>query len=214
MIKDTPFDISSLKAKRRYEINKGRKNFEVKKISPVEYVDQLLKVTKEAYQSWPEKYRSHIDDADFRNTINSLESCDVFAAFYKEASTLSGYAQLYDRGSFVEFSVLRVNPECEHLGVNAAIVDGILDYYKDRFDGDFYINDGSRAIRHETSFQDYLEKYFEFRKAYCRLEIKYRLLVGAIIQILYPIRKHINAESGIGSQVSGILRMEEIRRFG
>lgn len=37
VIKDTPFNISELKAKRRYEINKGIKNFEVKQIDPCEF---------------------------------------------------------------------------------------------------------------------------------------------------------------------------------
>lgn len=32
IIKDTPFDIANMKAKRRYEINKGLKNFDVLEI--------------------------------------------------------------------------------------------------------------------------------------------------------------------------------------
>ena len=45
VIKDTPFDISKLKAKRRYEINKGKKNFEVKRIRALDYSEQLFEVT-------------------------------------------------------------------------------------------------------------------------------------------------------------------------
>ena len=89
---------------------------------------------------------------------------------------------------------------------------GILEHYKMRFDGKFYINDGSRSIRHETAFQDYLEKYFGFRKAYCHLNVKYRKGFGVIVRILYPFRKYIKPDSGIGSKVSAILRMEEICR--
>ena len=37
VVKDTPFDLNSLKAKRRYEINKGIKNFEVIDIDPKNY---------------------------------------------------------------------------------------------------------------------------------------------------------------------------------
>lgn len=62
VIKDTPFDINELKSKRRYEINKGKKNFTVKRINPMIYQDELLKVTKSAYSSWPEKYRPTVDD--------------------------------------------------------------------------------------------------------------------------------------------------------
>lgn len=42
VIKDTPFNIATLKAKRRYEINKGKKNFEVRRINPSEYVEDYI----------------------------------------------------------------------------------------------------------------------------------------------------------------------------
>ncbi|OON84998.1 hypothetical protein BXO88_14520 [Oribacterium sp. C9] len=117
-----------------------------------------------------------------------------------------------DYGSYVEFSILRGESDAEKKSIHAAMVARILDYYKDRFDGSFYINDGSRPIRHETAFQDYLEKYFCFRKAYCCLNIKYRSDFGIIVRVHYPFRKHIKAETGIGSQISGILKMEELCR--
>ncbi len=44
LIKDTPFDISTLKSKRRYEINKGNRNFKVRRIDPLKYVNQLFNV--------------------------------------------------------------------------------------------------------------------------------------------------------------------------
>ena len=56
-IKDTPFDITALKSKRRYEINRGKKYFEVKKIDPVVFKEELFSVTVAAYSGWPEKYR-------------------------------------------------------------------------------------------------------------------------------------------------------------
>ena len=57
VIKDVPFDISDLKAKRRYEINKGINNFDVKEIDPVNYTEELCNVQIAAYSAYPEKYR-------------------------------------------------------------------------------------------------------------------------------------------------------------
>lgn len=119
---------------------------------------------------------------------------------------------LTDYGSYAEFSVLRTEPSAEKNAINAAMVNGILEYYKDRFDGHFYINDGSRSIRHETAFQDYLEKYFEFRKAYCRLNVRYKKGFGVIVKMLYPFRNYIRPDSSIGSKISAILKMEEVCR--
>ena len=211
-IKDTPYDIAALKSKRRYEINKGNKNFHVKKIALHDYENDLYQVTLAAYSSWPEKYRPHINEETFLKQVEEWDDADIFGGFEIETGRLAGYAMLRDLGSYVEFSVLRVMPETERMGINAAMVAGILEYYNNRFNGKFYINDGSRTIRHETAFQDYLEKYFDFRKAYCRLNIRYRKGFGILIKVLYPFRNIIKPDSRLGSKISGILKMEEICR--
>ena len=212
VIKDTPFDISELKAKRRYEINKGRRNFTIRRIMATDYPDQILDVTNKAFLSWPEKYRPSIDDDDFRNSLSYWNSAMIYGAFDRENDSLSGYAYLTEYEGHLEFNMLRVIPECERLGINAAICSAILEDNNDRFDGRWYINDGARTIRHETAFQDYLEKYFGFRKAFCRLEIMYRNPYGLVIKMLFPFRKIIGTSSRFGSIISSVLKMEEIRR--
>ena len=212
VIKDDPFDVESIKSKRRYEIKKGDSNFEVRMIDPADYIEDLLKVTKEAYKGWPEKYRPSVRDAAFMENIIQMKTYDVFAAFSRKNGSLCGYAQVKDKNSCAEFAVLRADPEEERLGINAAIVNGILGHYKERLRGDFYIYDGSRSVRHETAFQDYLEKYFGFRKAYCRLNIRYRKGFSALINILYPFRNMIGGYTGIGSGIRGLLTLEEIKR--
>ena len=211
-IKDAPFDMSLLKSKRRYEINKGKKYFNVNRINPLIYKEELYRVTIAAYYGWPEKYKPKVYREAFYQQVEEWGKYDVFGGFGSETGELNGFALLIDYGSYVEFSVLRTEPKMEKMAINAAMVTGVLENYKDRFDGSFYINDGSRAIRHETAFQDYLEKYFGFRKSFCRLNVAYRRSFGIIVKLLYPLRKHIKAESGIGSQIAGILKMEEICR--
>ena len=60
VIKYTPFDISNIKAKRRYEMNKGLKNFDIRVFNPISLCDDIYNVTNEAYRGWPKKYRSNI----------------------------------------------------------------------------------------------------------------------------------------------------------
>lgn len=79
-------------------------------------------------------------------------------------------------------------------------------------DGNFYICDGSRNSVHETNFQDYLEKYFGFRKAFCRLRMKYRFPIGLIVKGLYPFRSKIKKEGRISSKIANVLFYEEIVR--
>lgn len=212
MIKDTPFDASQLKSKRRYEINKGNKNFEVRLIKPSEMVADVYRVTVSAYKGWPEKYRPAVTEKQISESVKQWDNALVFGAFLRENGILQGYAIVEDYKNYAAFSILRTNPETERLGINAAIVDGILSELKDRFHDGFYICDGSRAIRHETFFQDYLEKYFDFRKAFCKLNIRYKPGFGMIVKVLYPFRSLIGENSGISSKISGILKMEEICR--
>ena len=113
----------------------------------------------------------------------------------------------------MEFNVQKTNPAYEKMQINAALVNGICEYYNDRLSKDFYIVDGERNILHETAFQDYLERYFGFRKAYCKLHIKYRRGIGVIVWLLYPFRKLIaKMNFKTAKLVTGVLKMEEISR--
>ncbi|WP_044976738.1 hypothetical protein [Ruminococcus sp. HUN007] len=212
IIKDSPFDITKLKAKRRYEINKGLRNFDVKIINPSEYRDEIYLVTEEAYSAWPEKYRPKVCKENINKSIESWKKSILFGGFEKETGALASYAVLTEYDSYVEFSVLRAIPRTERNGINAAMVAGILEYFNDKLEQGIYINDGSRSIFHETAFQDYLEKYFEFRKSYCKLKIAYKGSMGIIIKFLYPFREKIKKETAIGSKIFALLKMEEIRR--
>ena len=215
VIKDTPFDINALKAKRRYEITKGRRNFDVCIINSMAYIDDIIRVTFAAYQAWPEKYRPNVDKESMRKSFTEwIHSSIIFAAFDRSTKRLNGYAVVEDNGYYVNFSILRTEPVSEKMGINAAIVDAILQNYNSRFLNGFYICDGSRSIRHETAFQDYLEKYFGFRKAYCRLNIEYKHCVSLMIKSLYPFRKWLRwiGFCSIGSQMLGLLKMEDVIR--
>lgn len=212
VIKDTPFDISKLKAKRRYEINKGKKNFVVKRIIASDYSEQLFEVTQSAFSDWPEKYRPVVEKGKFIFELKLWNENVIYGGFDRENGMLCAYSYLVEYVGHLEFSMLRARPESEKRGINAAMVAAIVEDYNDKLSENFYINDGERAIRHETAFQDYLEKYFEFRKAYCHLNIKYRFPINIVVRLLFPFRKNINKNSSIGSMISSVLLMEEIVR--
>ncbi len=213
VIKDDKFDINALKAKRRYEINKGKRNFDVKLINPFSYVDEMVKVMIKAYSAYPEKYRPDTDAGRLKEEVMQWTDIVVFGGFSKEDGSLCGFAYLKDYGNYTDFNVLRTIPEYEKLGINAAIINGMIEHFDTRLgENGFYISDGSRSVVHETAFQDYLEKYFGFRKAYCNLKIYYRFPVSLAVRILYPFRKKIGNERKLSCMISGLLRMEEIQR--
>lgn len=212
VIKDDAFDINKLKSKRRYEINKGIKNFQTKVINPKEYIKELFDIQNKAWETYPEKYRPKMLYNIFEeNIIKNQENSIYFGAF--KDNKLKGFAVLDIKNNYVDFVQLKVIPNLEKEGINFAIIYGILNYYSNYFENNFYISDGSKAIFHETNFQEYLEKYFLFRKAYCILHMKYVWYVKPIIYLLYPFRNLMrNSENRMLYKIYAILKMEECNR--
>lgn len=213
-IKDAPFDIMDLPSKRRYEIKKGIKKFEVAKIDPEEYKEELLAVTAAAYAAYPIKYRPNIDAEQMEKRICGWKNSVVFGALQRENCRLCGYAVVLLHRGYAELIVQKADPAYEKYGLNAGILYGILDEFNEKLSDGYYICDGSRNISHETKFQAYLEKYFGFRKAYCRLNLCYAKKFAPLVRILYPFRNILCHFDGIRicHYVNSVLKMETIRR--
>lgn len=223
VIRDTSFDISALKTKRRYEITKGMRFFDVKEIvNPIEYADAFASVQEQAFSAYPLKYRPKFDKDSFVNSLTDWQkkinegSIKIYAAFYKETSEMAGYSYIVVKKNYLHFAVQKTNPYFEKYNVNAALVNGFLDAFNGMLSKSFYICDGSRSINHETHFQDYLEKYFGFRKVYCKLNIVYSPLCRIMIAILFPFRfliEQLDSRFGLLHQISAICKMEEIAKL-
>ena len=216
VIKDTPFDISALKAKRRYEINKGKKNFYVKEIDPAEYKEGIYQTQVDAFAVYPEKYRPSVNKEKLFEGLEKMQCYKFYGAFSTETDEFMGYAWLNRKGDYIYYAVQKVKPAAEKGGINAAIVAHVLETHNEELAKDCYICDGSRNVVHDTNFQAYLEKYFGFRKAYCKLNIKYKPGFGLVVKLLYPFRgllMKLDNKSAIHN-INGVLKMESFVREG
>lgn len=210
-ILDQPFDMASLKAKRRYVVRKGMSNFDVRVVDPREYSDEIANVAVAAVATY-EGMCSVADLDAWRRKAEGWTGA-VFGAFPKDGGPMAAWALVIDHGSYADFTSMKAVPGQERLGVNAALVNGVVDHYTERLEGDFYICDGERSVLHQTAFQDYLEKYFGFRKAYCTLNLRFRFPVNVIVACLRPFRKRIKRQgSTLQRQVWGVLQMNLIAR--
>lgn len=214
VIKDTPFDICELKSKRRYEINKGNKYFEIKKINSESYVNELFDIRSRNMEVYPARYRQTIDAEIWYDEIRKFSSnYSVYGAFDRETGMLCGYANVSIQGKCANLVEVKVFPACEKQAIHASIVDGVLRDFSD-FLKDGYICDGARNINHETAYQDYLEKYFGFRKAYCKLNIAYNPKIGWAVKLLFPFRGILKKFDNlkIVHLTNAVLKMEEFAR--
>lgn len=68
---------------------------------------------------------------------------------------------------------------------------------------------------HETNFQDYLIRYFGFRKCYADLNIVYKGYIKFIIFLIYPFRNVFkNSHNIFFKKIHTVLLLESIRRNG
>lgn len=214
---DRPLNIMDLKSDRRYKINKGNKNFSVREINPCEYAKSLYEVHTKAIESYPQKNRSYFTYENYYQYILNLENDErikVYAAFFKETNKLCGFIIGTFHDQYFELTSQKADPEYEKYQVNAAMVYGFLTDNAELLGRGIYCNDGERSINHETNFQDYLEKYFGFRKAYCELNIAYNPKVKWIVKLLYPFRRvfQLLVNISIFHKINGVMKMEEIAR--
>lgn len=215
LIKDDPFDIHSLKSNRRYEINKGNRNFFVKRINPADYMNEIYEVMYASYRTYPVKYRPDMPEKEsFIAATKKWESYTVYAAFSNDNKKLCGFIAAISHESYINFSMQKVIPEYEKQNINFALLYYFLEDNKAFLENGGYICDGERNISHETAFQDFLEKYFGFRKAFCKLNIIYNPKIKWLIKITFPFRGILKKFDGIRKihQLNSVLKIEEIVR--
>lgn len=210
-IKDTPVNLDEMKAKKRYRVNVGLKNAEVKKINPAEYGKELYRCFCAAVTS----YGDDADSFDEEGFIRRLEkdTCEYYAAFIKETGELAAYSRNRVFDDCVSFHTIKFLPQYMKHEISAALFyTMIYDYIN--LQGKRYVYDGERSIFHGTNIQNYLESVFDFRKAYCTLHIVYKKPVGTIVRMIYPFRKLIALfkNNSFFAKVNAVLVMEEAVR--
>ena len=216
IIKDTPFDIMSLKSNRRSLITRGLKRVDVKVIIPADYAEQMSNILVKEWKYYDDSYeegndRQKLTDDFKKLTMKNLGNAEYLGAFLKDTDTMIGYAiyNLFD--DWIEYSVVKTDPEYLNTQVNAALAYfGVERYMRP---GIRYIHGGWRTMIHESNYQEYLMKNFGFRKAYCKLHIQYRPLIQIAVNVLYPLRGIIKkVKNKWIYTVWCALQQEEIRR--
>jgi hypothetical protein len=123
-----------------------------------------------------------------------------------------GYAQNIIDENIVLYSTVKLHPEYLSLYSSYALFFVMNQYYLNEKNF-LYVSDGARSISHETNVQKFLIQKFNFRKAYCRLNIVYREDVNLLIKILFPFRKIFQKYNNfLTKKAIVLLKQEEIRR--
>lgn len=212
IIKDAPFDLEELERHSRKHIRQALNRCRVERIDPGQCVEDLFRVYEEAYARY-QNADNRVSYEQFRTGCLEEEGNVHYWAGYDLSGRMIGYVTVITGDTYAEISSAKFSPEYMHLRVSDALYYTILDYYLNK-DGKDYISSGERSINHVTNTQEYKIRTFGFRKAYCRLHIKYNPMAGWIVRMLYPTRRLLRKfdKNRLMHQVISILNMEEIRR--
>lgn len=218
-LRDTPIELNQFKSKTRNEINRGLRTTsyrllnaeEVKSLLPAMY-----NVAIESFSEYPAKYRPVLNKDVFFMGMeqNKKNGMDIWGCFDEKTGELAGYSLCNVNDGVVYLLVVKVRPTFLKNRVNAGLVFTLCKYYLNE-QALRYVCDGSRNIRHETNYQNYLVKTLGFRKAYCKLNIVYRPIMNFVVNALYPFRgvlKSLSNNSAILYNIYCVLKQEEYAR--
>ena len=211
-IRDGRINIEDLPRQARKDIRKGLKNCNVRMISYCEYVAQLYSCYEAAWRHY-KNVGNPMTLAEFREFYDHNPELIFWAAFERESGKLIGYMTVDDNKDYAEICQAKFHPEYLKIQVSGAMYFTILSHYLE-MDTIAYISSGSRSINHVTNTQDYKERTFGYRKAFCRLHIVYNPKIRWIIAILYPFRKVLEKLDSCRAVhlIHSVLCMEEIVR--
>ena len=207
LIKDTFTPLEELPSKRKVKIKKALNLFDFQLVDKkVLYDNDFVEHYKQSFDLRQERYKQdYIDDFFY---YLQQENCEYWACFAKETHDFAGFAINTIADNACEYKITCILPKYH---ANAyytyyGLFHAMNEYYLGQRHFK-YVTDGSRTITEHSGIQDYLIQNFNFRKAYCQLEIHYQWWMKIAVKMLYPFRNIVKSP-----RVKAVLNMEAMRR--
>lgn len=211
LIKDQPIVIEELSKHTRKHIRHGLKLCEIKIINPADYIDALYECSHAAFK----KYKNASNEPsknEFQKSCENDTQSVYWAGFDKETQNIIGYFVLKEYSDYVSIITAKFHPDFLNTHISDAMYYTVINYYINE-KCKKYVDSGQRNINHITNTQEYKEKVLGYRKAYCRLNIKYRFPINLCIKVLFPFRNILmKVPNKKIHLVVSVLKMEEIHR--
>ena len=206
VINDSYLKIEDYSKNTRSKIRRGLKNCRVKIVS----LDKIKKFGYECYKYAFDNYNTHLQPKSALEFVDDLDKLDgeweFWGVFFD--GKLIGYSQNRVVKDYCDYSTIKFHPKYLKYYSSYALFFSMNNYYLNEMKFK-YVNDGARSIFHETNIQSFLIQKFRFRKAYCKLHIKYHPLVYILVFILSPFRLLIIKSNNTLLHKIGVVLMQE-----
>ena len=147
-------------------------------------------VTKEIWSQW----------------IKSRSDVEYWAAYNIETGKMIAYVDVLIQNGIAKYTAMKgipafLNKNYPFYGLLFIMQEYYVEKQRLRF-----VTDGARSVTEHSNIQSFLDK-FRFRRAYCRIQIKYVWWVKILISFLYPVRNIIPIK-----KIKYLLRFEAMQR--
>lgn len=208
VIKDRLDALEDLKPRVRNKIRHANRYFEYRLIPYDQFEKEVFPILEDTFAH----YKVH--DRTMNREIFSeyLDYCqqrhfDYWGIFLKEAGKMVGFCTVNNWDDCCEYGYSGIYSNYKSHGYYPfyGLYHHLNDYYLGE-QGFRYVSDSARSITNHSEIQDFLIQNFNFRKAYCHLQVHYNWWMKIAVQTLYPFRKVITIP-----QVKAILNMESMQ---
>ena len=206
IVKDRFGGFDELSSNTRRKVRKALRCIEYK------IVDQAF-IKQNGYDLYQETLKAYHSDGSalskeaFIKTIE-MPGVECWGCFDKTSRSFVGFSVNFNWGDACGYDLLAILPKYRHNAtyIYYGLIYSMNEYYlaQKQFR---YVTDGSRSITEHSGVQQWLIKFFAFRKAYCKLAVHYRWWMKIAVKSLYPFRKIITIP-----QVKAVLNMESMTR--
>jgi hypothetical protein len=211
IIKDSTPSLEELSANTRSKVRRGLKNCCVEHVEKEIIIHEGYEVYLKAFNRYT-TFQQPLILSEFQESLFSLDGMWDFWSVRNKQGTLIAYSQNHLQEKTCNYSTIKFDPGFLSLYPAYALFYTMNDYYLNTLKLD-YVHDGARSIAHQSNIHDFLCDKFNFRKAYCHLNITYRFDVALLIKIGYPLHFLIDKiQNNTWKMFSAILRQEKLRR--
>lgn len=148
-----------------------------------------------------------INEADFKVYLDKYQF-DYWGVFNKETSELVGFSCVRRWTDSCEYDLSGMMTRYKHDGSYPyyGLYHAMNEYYLGK-QGFKYVSDGTRSITEHSNIHEFLIQNFNFRKAYCHLQVHYNWWMKVAVKVLYPFRRIIT-----NRRIKAILNMEGMKQ--
>jgi hypothetical protein len=210
VIKDKYDGLMEYSSNTRNQIKKGLNHCYVKKVSNEYIINNGYPTYCKAYSRYNQSPPNlDVFKSIYKDTNNLSE---YFGVFDKESNLLIGFAENQVKDGACIYGSMRFDPSFLKNYSSYALIHIMNDYYLKEC-GLRYVSDGAKSLVHDTNIQQMLIQKFNFRKAFCKLNLYYRVPLNIVVLVLFPLRNIIRKiEISQIQHLKTLLRLEEIYR--